>query len=133
MSCDIQTCVLHWQWNQRFMKKTIYTYISLKHNLNKDNSGISPFKKENHRWATVPILIKVSTDLKFCLMKQTCKAGTRKEQELSATTLFSFNLIIFYVYFAINSKMKSLVQWFLFLSGKITRFRKNYKLICFLF
>lgn len=56
------------------------------------------------------------TNLCFTLTNwnKTCKAGTRKEQELSATTLFSFNLIIFYVYFAINSKKSSTMISFSF-------------------
>lgn len=51
------------------MKKIIYIYIFLKYNLNKDNLGIFLFKKENYCWVMVFILIKVSIDLKFCLMK----------------------------------------------------------------
>lgn len=68
MSCDIHTFVLHWQRNQRFMNKI--TYISLKHLLKKKIILIFLRFFLNHRWATVSILIKVSIDLKFCLMEQ---------------------------------------------------------------
>lgn len=77
MSCDIHNCVLHWQRNQRFMKKI--TYISLKHLLKKKIILIFLHFFLNHRWATVSILIKVSIDLKFWF------DGTKNDKKKNAS------------------------------------------------